>query len=135
MTNTWPSAHNTSLVIEDLAPGDKTIDIWVARDGDGPNCRLTPAVARRVAAKLAAQADAIDPLPKQSSGPVTVYKGGLRSGGSSRVEVQLIGGELHLRIYGNGSPDYEVAVVPIEDVRSVLSEIRDVAFPDERCPF
>jgi hypothetical protein len=137
MSNTWPSVHNTHLVVEEPSEDDKTIGVWMGPhlNASGQRVNLDAKSARELAAELLAQANHVAPLPKQSSGPVTVYRGGLRSGGSSRVEAQLIGGELHLRIYSNGNPDYEVAVVPIEDVRSVLSEIRDVAFPDERCPF
>jgi hypothetical protein len=132
---TWSSARNTALVVEEFEDGDKTIELWIGRPSDGPSCHLTPIAAREVAAELIAQANHVDPPAKQSSGPVTVYKSDLREGASSRFEAQLISGELHLRIYPNATSAYYVVGVPIEDVRSVLSEIRDVAFPDERFPF
>lgn len=131
----WQSAHNSHLSITELREGDEAVIVSIDRNGEGLTCWLTPYDARQVAAELVLRANVIDPPAKQSTGPVDVYTSDLRNDGSSRVEAELVAGELHLRIYPNGGRACYVAVVPIEDVRSVLSEIRNVAFPDERCPF
>src|SRR5438128_2600001 len=127
----WPSVHNTHLVVEGPSEDDKTIGLWMGPhlDASGQRVNLDAKSAREVAAELVAQANHVDPPAKQSSGPVTVYTSDLRMDGSSRFEAELISGELHLRIYPNATRAYYVALVPIEDVRSVLTEIRDVAFP------
>lgn len=133
---TWQSAHNSHLSITELREDDGAVIVSIGRNGEGQTCQLVPYDARQVAAELVLRANVIDPPAKQSAGPCVVYASELRTdGSSSRMEAELISGELHLRIYPNGSHIYQVAVVPIEDVRSVLSTIRDVAFPDERCPF
>lgn len=60
---TWPSASggNTALVLEAVEVRGEVIEMWVARDGDGPSCLLSPRAAREIAAELIARADFIDP--------------------------------------------------------------------------
>jgi hypothetical protein len=133
----WPSKHNTHLVVEEPSEDDKTIGVWMGRDlnASGQRVNLDAKAARELAAELVAQANHIDPLPKQSAGPVTVFKGDVRVMSSARLEAELVDGELALRLYPNANSTRWAVAIPIEDVRSVLAEIRDVAFPDERCPF
>jgi len=133
----WPSVHNTHLVVEEPSEDDKTIGVWMGRDlnGSGQRVNLDAKAARELAAELVAQANHVDPLPKQSAGPKTVFRDDGPALSSARLEAELINGELALRLYPNASSGYRAVAIPIEDVRSVLAEIRDVAFPDERCPF
>lgn len=131
----WQSARNSHLSITELREGDDAVIVSIGRNGEGQSCWLTPYDARQVAAELVLRANVIDPPAKQSSGRRDIYTSDLHEDGTSRVEAELIAGELHLRIYHNGKPDYEVAVIPVADLGKFWSEIRDVAFPDERCPF
>lgn len=132
---TWQSARNSHLSITEVREGDDAVVVSIDRNGEGQTCFLTPYDARQVAAELVLRANVIDPPPKQSSSPQHIYTSDLRMDGTSRVEAELIVGELHLRIYTNGDKDFHVAVIPVEDLGKFWSDVRDVAFPDERCPF
>jgi hypothetical protein len=131
----WQSAHNSHFNVGNPDERGKTVPVWVEQGNNVYSCELAPRAAREAAAELVLRANVIDPLPKQSAGPKIVFRDDGPALSSARLEAELINGELALRLYPNASSGYRAVAIPIEDVRSVLAEIRDVAFPDERCPF
>lgn len=58
-----PYAYAQGLVIEPTVMGERSVDLWVAVDDDGPVMRLTAGQAREVAAELVKRADLIAPGP------------------------------------------------------------------------